>query len=200
MKFREFLTSQVPNNYNLLSYDSLILEAVLNPGEIKLNDASVEYLNKELNKLNIYFEESNNLYGKTDGKDIYIYVPNDVKIEELQAMIGHEIIHREQHKRSSNFKQYTEKIVKEINDLAYKFNKTQDMKILEIREKLLNEFLYGNIYEQMAYAYQLVKDRKSYNLNSPDDVVKYFKQFLKAEMPKKFMKYVGMYWLIKNKL
>lgn len=198
--FRNFLTKNVPFNYNLLNYDSLILEAIINPGEIKISKTDLKTLNNDFNKLNIYFYEDDNLNGRTNGDKIEIYIPNDVNKEELQAMIGHEIIHREQNKRSKHFEEYTKKIVSEINHLASDFNKTQNMSILQKRDKLLNEFLYGNIYELMAYAYQLVKDRKSYNFNSPSDIINYFKNFLKIDIPNKFKNYVGMYWLIKEKL
>lgn len=198
--FRKFLTNNIPDNYNLLSRESLILEAIINPGEINILTLDVDSLNKQFFDLNIKFEQSTELYGNADKNDIFIFVPKDVKKEELQAMIGHEIIHREQYKRSKTFESETKKIVKEINDLATEFNKTHNMKILEKRNKLLNYFLYSNIYEMMAYAYQLVKDRKSYGLNSIDEIVEYFSKFLEVKVPKKFINYVRMYWVIKDKI
>ena len=200
MKFREFLTSSTPDNYENLNCDNIILEAVLNPGELRLKNTDLEYLNGLFKKLNVVFREADYLSGKASTEKIIIDVPKDVNITELEAMIGHELIHREQHKRSKHFQDFTENIVKEINYLATKFNETQDMSILNKRNELLNYFLYGNVYEMMAYAYQLVKDRDSYNLNSPSDVINYFDKFLNTKVPKKFKKYVGMYWIIKEKL
>ena len=52
----------------------------------------------------------------------------------------------------------------------------------------------------MAYAYQLVKDRKNYKLNTISDIIEFYSKILEYSAPKKFIKYVRMYWLIKDKI
>jgi hypothetical protein len=62
--------------------------------------------------------------------------------------------------------------------------------------KLLDEFQYKSPQEQMAYALQFVKERKKHNYKTANDIAAKYKGIF----GRKFQKYVGMYWLIKDKL
>lgn len=138
--------------------------------------------------------------GYTNENEIIIVFSKDDKVEEIEAMIGHEIIHREQMKKSNKYLEQTIELVNKINELATLFNNTGDIKYLKQREKLYNYFTNDSVYELMAYAYQLVKDRKNYKLNTISDVIKFYSKILGYEAPKKFVKYVRMYWVIKDKI
>lgn len=70
-------------------------------------------------------------------------------------------------------------------------------------------FLYETSYELMDYAYQLVKDRNNYEykkdvsvkkLNNINNIIEYYELVLGHTVPKKFIKYVIMYWVIKDKI
>ena len=200
MRLREYSLNQLPDNYHLLSYDSLILEAIINPGEIKIDSKDVDYLNSSFEKLKISFREGPLLWGYNTGTEIIIVISKNDKLEEIEAMIGHEIIHREQLKKSDKYMEQTISLVDRINKLATLFNDTHDIKYQKEREKLYNFFTNGSVYELMAYAYQLVKDRKNYKLNTISDIIEFYSKILEYSAPKKFIKYVRMYWLIKDKI
>ena len=138
--------------------------------------------------------------GYNTGGEIIIIISKNDKLEEIEAMIGHEIIHREQMKKSDKYLEQTINLVNKINDLATLFNNTHDIKYQKEREKLYNFFTNGSVYELMTYAYQLVKDRKNYKLNTISDIIDFYSKILGYEAPKKFVKYVSMYWLIKDKI
>ena len=86
----------------------------------------------------------------------------------MEALIGHELVHREQHKRAGeNYFKQSEKIVKEIDNLAVELNQIDmsnpnNVKIFQkqykIYQELTDKFLYLTPYESMAYAYQFVKE------------------------------------------
>lgn len=190
----------LPDNYDLLSYDSLILEAIIHPGEIKIESKDLTYLNDSFKKLKISFREGPLLRGYTNEDEIIIVFSKEDKKEEIEAMIGHEIIHRQQMKKSNKYLEQTIKLVNRINELATLFNDTHDMKYLKEREKLYNYFTNGTVYELMAYAYQLVKDRANYKLNSIKEITDFYSTILGYDAPKKFIKYVRMYWIIKDKI
>ncbi len=190
----------LPDNYDLLSYDSLILEAIIHPGEIKIESKDLTYLNDSFKKLKISFREGPLLRGYTNEDEIIIVFSKEDKKEEIEAMIGHEIIHRQQMKKSNKYLEQTIKLVNRINELATLFNDTHDIKYLKEREKLYNYFTNGTVYELMAYAYQLVKDRANYKLNSIKEITDFYSKVLGYDAPKKFIKYVRMYWLIKDKI
>ena len=200
MILREHSFSHIPDNYDLLSYDSLVLEAIINPGEIKLESNDLEYLNKSFEKLKISFREGPVLRGYNTGSEIIIVFSKKDKLEEIEAMIGHEIIHREQMKKSDKYMEQTIRLVTKINELATLFNQTHDLKYKIEREKIYTHFANGTVYELMAYAYMLVKDRKNYKLSSITDIINYYSKILGYDAPKKFIKYVRMYWIIRDKI
>ena len=200
MRLREHSFSHIPDNYDLLSYDSLVLEAIIHPGEIKLESNDLEYLNKSFEKLKISFREGPILRGYNTDSEIIIVFSEKDKLEEIEAMIGHEIIHREQMKKSDNYMEQTIRLVTKINELATLFNQTHDMKYKTEREKLYTHFANGTVYELMAYAYMLVKDRKNYKLSSITDIIDYYSNILGYDAPKKFIKYIRMYWIIRDKI
>lgn len=131
--------------------------------------------------------------GYNAGTEIIIVISKNDKLEEIEAMIGHEIIHREQMK----YMIQTINLVNRINELA---TNTHDIKYQKERDKLYNFFTNGSVYELMAYAYQLVKDRQNYKLNNIADIVDFYSKILGYDAPKKFIKYVRMYWIIRDKI
>ena len=183
-------------------------EAVIEPHLIKIKTNNIEKLNDEFKKYNIKFHYSNDIrgsYNKNEDK-INIYFPKNIDFNTLEAIIGHEMVHKEQHKNAGqNYFKQSEKIVKRINDLAKDMNllnmmDEKDIKKYKIlnseRNKLLNNFLYLSPYESMAYAYQFVKEYK--NL-LPQEIIEKLKdnKILINNLTKK---YIAMYWLIRNKI
>ena len=82
-----------------------LFESLIEPHKIKIkiktND--IEKLNKEFEKYKIVFEYSpNEIRAKYDNVNdtIYIIFKKDTDFLVLEALIGHESVHREQHKRA----------------------------------------------------------------------------------------------------
>ena len=69
-------------------------------------------------------------------------------------------------------------------------------KLLKINEKERLEFLQNSVFEKMAYAYSEVKMNRDGKLS---DLIDKFRKngFL---VDNKLKKYIGMYWLIKDKI
>lgn len=185
-----------------------LFEAVIEPHLIKIKTNNIEKLNDEFKKYNTKFHYSNDIQGlyNKSKDEINIYFPKNIDFNTLEAIIGHEMVHKEQHKNAGqNYFKQSEKIVKRINDLAKDMNlldmmDEKDIKKYKIlnseRNKLLNDFLYLSPYESMAYAYQFVKEYK--NL-LPQEIIEKLKdnKILINNLTKK---YISMYWLIRNKI
>ena len=69
-------------------------------------------------------------------------------------------------------------------------------KLLKINEKERLEFLQNSVFENMAYAYSEVKMNRDGKLS---DLIEKFRKS-KFVIDNKLKKYIGMYWLIKDKL
>lgn len=181
--------------------DFVILEAIIEPALLKIKSdiSDIDSINDEFKSFKIFFTYGNDLSGyyKQKEDEIHISILKNSPKSEIEAMIGHELIHREQNKRSGvNYLKQAEKWYKEVNKLALEFNKSQDTNILDQYRSRLDYFTKNNPYEQMAYAYQVVKENPNY---SPSDVVNFFKTY-GFTIDVKLKKYIGMYYLIRNKL
>ena len=51
----------------------------------------------------------------------------------------------------------------------------------------------------MAYAYQLVMD-KTFGFKTPSDIIKHLEKVPTIKIDNQLKKYIGMYWLIMDKL
>lgn len=193
----------------------LMNEAVILPQLIEINTYDQYELNKKFIGYNINFikddkQSLNGYYDKANDFITIIYSKNDT-FEEIEALLGHEMVHKEQHKKTGEYFKQSERIVNQINDMRLKLNKLLKMpggnlinakQIKEIQDKMnimYHNFLYCTPYEKMAYAYQFVHINK--NLN-PNNIIKKIKtdEFTK-EFPitTEFKKYVYMYWVLRNK-
>lgn len=181
-----------------------IHEAIIYPENIKINSAldSEESLNTEFKKLKVVFHLENysknndlNAYYNQLKDEIHVYYSLKNSKLEIEAMIGHEMIHREQNKKSNgNYFERAKKLTAELNKLADEFNKTQDINIYKEYNSRKKFRDFDDHYEQMAYVYQIVKENK--NL-TPNQLVKYF-QTLGFNIDYRLKKYIGMYYLIKH--
>lgn len=116
------------------------------------------------------------------------------------------MVHKIQHKHSNKYFEQSEKIVKEINTNEKKlielFNLNTKESMIEwnkLRQKNLkiyHNYLYNIIYEKMAYAYQEVK------MNTTGKITDIISKLEKMGfvVDNKLRKYIGMYWLIKDKI
>ena len=162
---------------------------------------NIDELNKKFKDFDISFE-SGELRAQHNPKNdhIIIYI-DDSDFKTIEAMIGHELIHREQNKRSGEkYYEKTKKIVQEINAVYndYIIHQTEELK--ELYYKKLDYFTKGTSQEKIAYAYQMTKSRddKDYNFKTPTDIVNYLERLPGFKLDNQFKKYIGMYWLIKN--
>lgn len=189
---------------------SLIQEGIIEPYMIKINSYDETALNKQFKKDKIIFQyddsqELNGYYDKQND-EIHIIYSKDDTYEQIEAMVGHEFIHKIQHKRAGeNYFKQSEKAIKELNDI---FNKLKDLsknllvhrkefdKLNILYAEKLKHFQYLSSYEKMAYAYQYVKNNKN---KDPYDILETIK-FPEMRNDAKFRKYIGMYWLIRNKI
>lgn len=196
------------HNDNILKFNMFICEAVIEPEKIKINSYNKDKLNKEFSIYNIIFHNNQKLSGYYNKKDdeIHIFYSNKNTFNEIEAMIGHEMVHKIQHKHSNKYFEQSEKIINAINSNEKKLielfniNTIDSMKewnkLRQENIKLYNNFLYNTVYEKMAYAYQEVK------LNTSGKVTDIINKLEKMGflVDNKLKKYIGMYWLIKDKL
>ena len=202
MKFREYYDIDILKE--VYGLDISLAEAIINPDKIKIKEVSLEYLQNKFKDINFKTGELGGIYDANKDK-ITITFNNKTTPEEIASMIGHESIHRLQHKKSNGkYLEQSKKLVQDINRMVDNLETSEDM----IKyNKLLSKFLYSSVQEKMTYAYQFVKLRKDkeYNFKSPSDIINYIKEFnalstTKYEIDKKFKKYNGMYWLIRDKI
>ena len=121
-------------------------------------------------------------------------------------MLGHEMIHKAQNKLNAKFIEQAENLVKRINARQYKMNELMNIntiesmkewqKLFKLNEKERLDFLQNSVFEKMAYAYSEVKMNKNLKLS---DLLEKFRTS-KFIIDNKLKKYIGMYWLIKDKL
>ena len=197
------------HNDNILKFNMFICEAVIEPEKIKINTYNSNKLNKEFEKYNIIFNygnfKLNGYYDKiTDIINIF-YSKND-EFNEIEAMIGHEMVHKIQHKHSNKYFEQSKRVIDKINANEKKLinlfniNTIDSMKewnkLRQENIKLYNNFLYNTVYEKMAYAYQEVKLNTSGKIS--DIIIKLEKMGFLVD--NKLKKYIGMYWLIKDKI
>ncbi len=154
------------------------------------------------------YKEHINLNGFYDKKndEIQIFYSNKNSFNEIEAMIGHEMVHKIQYKHSNKYFEQTEKIVNQINSNERKLkelfntNTVESMKewnSLRLKNiKIYNDYLHNTVYEKMAYAYQEVKNCTSGKIA---DIIKKLERsgFI---VDNKLRKYISMYWLIKDKI
>lgn len=156
------------------------------------------FIYKEQINLNGYYDKKND--------EIQIFYSNKDSFNEIEAMIGHEMFHKIQHKHSNKYFEQSEKIVNQINTnekkLVQLFNTNtkesmQEWNKLRLKNiKIYNDYLYNTVYEKMAYAYQEVKNRASENIT---DIIKKLEKS-GFTVDNKMRKYIGMYWLIRDKI
>lgn len=198
------------HNDNLIKLDLFVCEAVIEPEKIKIKTYNEKDLNEEFKKYNIMFiyKYHINLNGHYDKKKdlITIYYSDLDKFSEIEALVGHEMVHKIQHKHSNKYFSQSQKIVNQINANEKKLielfdaNTKESMKEwnkLRIKNiKIYNDYLHNTVYEKMAYAYQEVKNNTSGNIT---DIIKKLERngFI---VDNKLRKYIGMYWLIRDKI
>lgn len=228
MKFKEFLKTDIikfyeeiseierqlkiefEHNKNKINIDFFISEAVIEPERILINTYDEKSLNSLYNKYNIKFKYDNNIvlsgYYDKQSDIIQINYSKTDNFNEIEAMIGHEMVHKIQHKHSEKYFEQSERLVNQINENSrilqelFDENTVESMKNWKIlREKTLklyNDFLYNTVYEKMAYAYSEVKMNKN---KTPSEIVKKLEK-VGLCVDNKLKKYIGMYWLIKDKI
>lgn len=185
-------------------------EAIILPERIKIKTKDIEELNTEFKNQNIIFHYSpNELSGYYDKQkdEVHIFF-DDKKVDNnsLEAMVAHELVHKEQHKRSGeNYFKQSEAMVYKINTLAQEINsldmsnsKSPSIAWNKTKERLalLERFKYLSPYESMAYACQFVKN---YTHLLPKQILKQLEDD-KIPLTNTLKKYVAMYWLIRDKI
>ena len=205
------ISLELRHNINLTDRMIILNENIIEPNKIHISSNDLEKLNTKFNKFNIFFSKGNELSAvyKQEKDEIEVFISSQDKPIEIEAMLAHEMVHKEQNKRSSNnyFKQ-SEKIINSLNLLLDKKQKLisepggilihrDKIKELEndIKEKYL-VFTHLNPFEEMAYACQYVKEYK--NLKPQEILDKMREDKIKINNCTK--KYVAMYWLIKDKI
>ena len=192
-------------NNNKYLFTLPIHEAIILPEDIKIKSSlnDVNSLENEFKKINVIFHLTNNnkddlnAYYKQDSDEIHVYYSLKNSKLEIEAMIGHEMIHRAQNKKSNgNYFERAKRLTDELNKLALEFNKTQDINIFNDYKNKKKFRDYDDYFEQMAYVYQVVKENP--NL-TPNQLVKYFDKY-GFNIDYRLKKYIGMYWLIKDKI
>lgn len=186
-----------------------LFEAVIEPEKIKIRTNNITKLNEEFKKYNIVFNYSPNevkAHYDKQKDEIVIFFMKTTEFNVIEALIGHEMVHREQHKKAGeNYFEQSKKYRDELNSLANKINdidmtNPNEVKTLSALHKkykeMLDVFLFLTPYESMAYAYQFVKE---FYYLTPMGIIKQMeKEGIK--LTNKTKKYIAMYWLIKDKI
>lgn len=183
-----------------------IVEAVILPENLKINSdlSDIDSLNKEFKKLKVFFELNQDdnpkhldaYYNQAEDKICVFHSTRNTKLE-VEAIVGHEMIHREQHKRSNgNYFERAKKLTAEINNIVKEYERTKNPDLIKDYQKKLKFKNFDDSYEQMAYVYQTIKENPDL---TPNQLVKYFTKF-GFNIDFKLKKYIGMYWLIKDKI
>ena len=202
----EMYSNSIDIHQNLLSLN----EAIILPENIKINTHNQEKLNKEFNKYNITFFNSlkNELWARYNPKndETEVYYSDKNTFNEIEAILGHEMVHKAQNKLNTKFIEQAENLVKRINSRQEKMSELMNIntiesmkewqKLLKINEKERLDFLQNSVFEKMAYAYSEVKMNRDGKLS---DLIEKFRKS-KFVIDNKLKKYIGMYWLIKDKL
>lgn len=196
------------HNNNLIQFNMFLCEAVIEPEKIKINTLDEDTLNKQFKSINIIFHNNQKLSGYYDKKEdeIHIIYSNKDTFNQLESVVGHEMVHKIQHKHSNKYFEQSEKIINQINTNEKKlielFNTNtkesmQEWNKLRIKNiKIYNDYLYNTVYEKMAYAYQEVKSNTSGKITDIIDKL----QRNGFVVDNKMRKYIGMYWLIRDKI
>lgn len=189
-------------------------ENIIEPMKIKISTSNLEKLNSEWNEYNIFFIESTTLSGYYDKQkdEICIFCNSKNKELEIEAMIAHEMVHKEQHKRSGdNYFNQSEKMANEINYIIHEKQKLLKIpggnliykdEIKELDKKLIEKettYRYLTPYEEMAYACQNVIMYAKY-FSKPNDIINFLKSETAFPITNRFKKCVAMYWLIRDKI
>ena len=202
----EMYSNSIDIHQNLLSLN----EAIILPENIKINTHNQEKLNKEFNKYNITFFNSlkNELWARYNPKndETEVYYSDKNTFNEIEAILGHEMVHKAQNKLNTKFIEQAENLVKRINSRQEKMSELMNIntiesmkewqKLLKINEKERLDFLQNSVFEKMAYAYSEVKMNRDGKLS---DLIEKFRKS-KFVIDNKLKKYIGMYWLIRDKL
>lgn len=102
---------------------NILQEGIIEPYMIRIDSYDETKLNKEFKKDRIIFNYWYNLKGHYDKQndEINIYYSSKDTFNGIEAMIGHEFIHKIQHKKSGeNFFKQSERAVNEINKIVDK--------------------------------------------------------------------------------
>ena len=202
----EMYSNSIDIHQNLLSLN----EAIILPENIKINTHNQEKLNKEFNKYKITFFNSlkNELWARYNPKndETEVYYSDKNTFNEIEAILGHEMVHKAQNKLNTKFIEQAENLVKRINSRQEKMSELMNIntiesmkewqKLLKINEKERLDFLQNSVFEKMAYAYSEVKMNRDGKLS---DLIEKFRKS-KFVIDNKLKKYIGMYWLIRDKL
>ena len=203
------LYSNISDTYTKIT---TLNEAIILPENIKINTYDSEKLNKQFEKQKIKFfnvlKNKNDLRARYNPKndETEVYYSDKNTFNEIEAILGHEMIHKAQNKLNTKFIEQAENLVKRINSRQEKMSELMDIntiesmkewqKLLKINEKERLDFLQNSVFEKMAYAYSEVKMNRDGKLS---DLIEKFRKS-KFVIDNKLKKYIGMYWLIKDKL
>ena len=203
------LYSNISDTYTKIT---TLNEAIILPENIKINTYDSEKLNKQFGKQKIKFfnvlKNKNDLRARYNPKndETEVYYSDKNTFNEIEAILGHEMIHKAQNKLNTKFIEQAENLVKRINSRQEKMSELMNIntiesmkewqKLLKINEKERLDFLQNSVFEKMAYAYSEVKMNRDGKLS---DLIEKFRKS-KFVIDNKLKKYIGMYWLIKDKL
>ena len=203
---QDFYNKESINLYNKFPLIFQIHEAVILPENLKINSdlADIDSLNKEFKKLKVFFEINQDdnpkhldAHYNQEKDEIHIFHSTKNSKLEVEAIVGHEMIHREQHRRAGvHYFERAKKLTAEINNIVKEYERTKNPDLIKDYQKKLKFKNFDDSYEQMAYVYQTIKENPDL---TPNQLVKYFTKF-GFNIDFKLKKYIGMYWLIKDKI
>ena len=189
-------------------------EKVINPGKIDFGSTDATTLNYWYEDDGFEFEEVDSDEKLKAGYDpvtgiINVRIPEGFDdLEMLNALIGHELIHKKQDSLSKGkMGKQVIKHLERLKELEKKEAKEKDpKKKKELKLKIINtdaDIKYRNQEELMTYTYMVTKMRKRYNMKSAKDVYDYLSAWLditNKKHLKKLKNYTKQYWKFRDEL
>lgn len=207
------MSNEEKYNLNWVEETIRLNENIIEPNKIHISSTDLENLNSKFNKFDIFFSRGNELRAvyKQEKDEIEVFVSLQDETIEIEALLSHEMVHKEQNKRSNgNYFKECKKMISRVNVILDKKRKLisepggillhrDEIKELEneIKENYL-VFTHLNPFEEMAYACQAVIEY-SKKYSKINDIINHLIQD-KFPITNRFKKYLYMYWLIRDKI
>ena len=179
---------------------------IIKPTNLDIKTSNILELNTRFNTLGIWFTSTDDYsvyatYGNYDPftDNINIQVPQNADLTTLNSVVSHELIHKEQNRKSKN--RYSNWLISYGKELNKKIKHYNLIPNVSKTANLLGEIhymnyvmKYSNSQELMAYAYQFVATKDLFDITTIDELFKYVRENTQIPVNNTFKSYANQYW------